>query len=109
MAHKLKSIAFCKLTLQARVAAERQPALFRVLSVFGQNIDDDDLTAMITDENIDWERADVQIGSTNTGPQWLKGVLVIPCLASKTGTGYKAVRRKKRACHRSPKTTFDRG
>ena len=105
MAHKLKSIAFCKLTLQARVAAERQPALFRVLSVFGKNIDDDDLAAMITDENIDWERADVQIGSTNTGPQWLKGVLVIPCLASKTGT----VRRKKRACHRSPKTTFDRG
>ena len=34
MAHKLKSIAFCKLTLQARVAAERQPALFGVLSVF---------------------------------------------------------------------------
>ena len=109
MAHKLKSIAFCKLTLQARVAAERQPALFRVLSVFGKNIDDDDLAAMTTDENIDWERADVQIGSTNTGPQWLKGVLVIPCLASKTGTGHKGVRRKKRACHRSPKTTFDRG
>ena len=91
------------------MAAERQPALFRVLSVFGQNIDDDDLAVMITDENIDWERADVQIGSTNTGPQWLKGVLVIPCLASKTGTGHKAVRWKKRACHRSPKTTFDRG
>ena len=87
------------------MAAERQPALFGVLSVFGKNIDDDDLAAMITDENIDWERADVQIGSTNTGPQWLKGLLVIPCLASKTET----VRRKKRACHRSPKTTFDRG